>query len=210
MSQLNIINHPAEVYSHWDSSESNQEEKGTRSRSIKQKGDITDAARPTIWLYMLCRRYFIRIRNMCTIIAYTITYSEYFLYKWSTRLQSMHNHMVGRSASVVSPFYFILLERDKDISHMKEVTGFLGVYSCRYTLYTATILKHKTLYLPSFCSNQESYSFCNWKSYQILQFEDDSKVGFNVWNKLRHSLHVDLTVLSIFQKAVTFDHNLTP
>jgi len=25
------------------------------------------------------------------------------------RLQSMHNHMVGRAASVVSPFYFILL-----------------------------------------------------------------------------------------------------
>ena len=27
-------------------------------------------------------------------------------------------------------------EQNKDISHMKEVTGFLGVYSCRYTLYT--------------------------------------------------------------------------
>ena len=46
----------------------------------------------------------------CTITAYTITYSEYFLYKWSTRLQSMHYHMVGRAASVVSPSYSILLE----------------------------------------------------------------------------------------------------
>jgi len=49
----------------------------------------------------------------CTITAYTITYSEYFLYKWSTRLQSMHNLMVGcrlQAASVVTPFYFILLE----------------------------------------------------------------------------------------------------
>ena len=45
----------------------------------------------------------------CTITAYTITYSKYFLYKWSTRLQSMHNHMVGRTASVVSPLYSILL-----------------------------------------------------------------------------------------------------
>ena len=30
-------------------------------------------------------------------------------YTNTTRLQSMHNHMVGRTASVVSPFYFILL-----------------------------------------------------------------------------------------------------
>jgi len=31
-------------------------------------------------------------------VQYTITYSEYLSYKWSTRLQSMHNlhnHMVG-------------------------------------------------------------------------------------------------------------------
>ena len=44
----------------------------------------------------------------CTITAYTITFSEYILFKWSTRLQSMQNHMVGRPASVVSPFYFLL------------------------------------------------------------------------------------------------------
>ena len=37
------------------------------------------------------------------------TSDKYFLYKWSTRLQSMHIHMVGRSASDVFPFYFILL-----------------------------------------------------------------------------------------------------
>ena len=40
--------------------------------------------------------------------VYNITYSEYFLYKWSTRLQSMYNHMVGRAASVISPFYSLL------------------------------------------------------------------------------------------------------
>ena len=34
---------------------------------MKYKGDTTDAARPTIWLYMLCRRYFIWIRNICLI-----------------------------------------------------------------------------------------------------------------------------------------------
>ena len=45
-----------------------------------------------------------------TITAYTITYSEYFLYKWSTRLQSIYNNMVGRVASVVSPLNSILLE----------------------------------------------------------------------------------------------------
>ena len=36
----------------------------------------------------------------CIITAYTITYSEYFLYKWSARLQSMFYHIVGRTASV--------------------------------------------------------------------------------------------------------------
>ena len=30
-----------------------------------KKGDITDAVRPTIWLYMLCRRYSIWIRSIC-------------------------------------------------------------------------------------------------------------------------------------------------
>jgi len=43
------------------------------------------------------------------ITAYTITYSEYFLHKRSTRLQSMYNHMVGRAAAVISPFYSLLL-----------------------------------------------------------------------------------------------------
>ena len=31
-----------------------------------------------------------------------------FLYKWSTRLETTHNHMVGRAASVISPFYSLL------------------------------------------------------------------------------------------------------
>ena len=34
---------------------------------------------------------------------------KYFIFKWSTRLQSMYNHMVGRSASIISPFYSLLL-----------------------------------------------------------------------------------------------------
>ena len=37
---------------------------------------------------------------------------KYFLFKWSTRLQSMYNHMVGRTASVISPFYSLLPEVD--------------------------------------------------------------------------------------------------
>ena len=53
------------------------------------------------------------IRSKCTS-------DKYFLYKWSTRLQSMYNHlqeiyiyifvdhMVGRTASVISPFYSLL------------------------------------------------------------------------------------------------------
>ena len=38
----------------------------------------------------------------CTITAYTITYSKYFLFKCTTRLQSMYNQIVGRTTSVVS------------------------------------------------------------------------------------------------------------
>ena len=41
------------------------------------------------------------IRSKCTL-------DKYFLYKWRTRLQSMYNHMVGRTASVISPFYSLL------------------------------------------------------------------------------------------------------
>jgi len=43
--------------------------------------------------------------------------SEYFLYKWSTRLQNMYNHMVGRAASFVSPFYSTLLDCIKSRSN---------------------------------------------------------------------------------------------
>ena len=91
------------------------------TRCMKQNGDRIDAARPTIWLYMLCSRYSIWYYHMiihalqtvlhlifvwCTITVYTINYSEYFQYKWSTRLQSINNHMVGRAASVVSSLLF--------------------------------------------------------------------------------------------------------
>ena len=41
------------------------------------------------------------IRSKCTS-------DKYFLYKWRTRLQSMYNHMVRRTASVISPFYSLL------------------------------------------------------------------------------------------------------
>ena len=43
--------------------------------------------------------------------------SEYFLDKWSTRLQNMYNHMVGRAASFVSPFYSTLLDCIKSRSN---------------------------------------------------------------------------------------------
>ena len=37
-----------------------------------------------------------------------MTFTEYFIYKWSTRLKSMYNHMIGRTASVISPFYSLI------------------------------------------------------------------------------------------------------
>ena len=43
------------------------------------------------------------IRSKCTS-------DKYFLFKWSTSLQSMYNHMVGRTTSVISPFYSLLPE----------------------------------------------------------------------------------------------------
>ena len=55
--------------------------------------------------------------------VYKITYSEYFLYKAvykEYRLQSMYNQMVGLAASVVSPFYSILLGlSSKSVLHIK-------------------------------------------------------------------------------------------
>ena len=40
-------------------------------RSMEKKGDTTDAALPNIWLYTLCRRCFIFIRNIQTRLLYT-------------------------------------------------------------------------------------------------------------------------------------------
>ena len=64
--------------------------------------------RSTIWLYMLCTADGTSFEKdvWCTITVHTITFSEYFLCKWSTRLQCMYNHMVGRAASVVSSLLF--------------------------------------------------------------------------------------------------------
>ena len=62
---------------------------------------------------MLCRRYFIWIRNICLMWNYRVYNNLFWIfliqmeYKWS--LQSMYNHIVGRATSVVSPLYFILL-----------------------------------------------------------------------------------------------------
>ena len=78
-------------------------------RSMKKKGDTTDATRPIPYdytIYMLCRRQFICKRNICIQLFWI------FLIQKKYRLQSMYNYMVGRAASVVSPFYFILLALD--------------------------------------------------------------------------------------------------
>ena len=64
---------------------------------------ITDAARPTIWLYMYYRQYFIWIRNVCLIYnytVYTITYSQYLK---SNQIKS--NHLLGHKLTI-----FILIK----------------------------------------------------------------------------------------------------
>ena len=83
----------------------------SRSRSMEKKGDTNDAACPTIWLYMLCRRYSIWIRNICLMYKYRVYNNLFwiFLIQMEYRLQSMYNHMVGRAASFVSLFYSIFL-----------------------------------------------------------------------------------------------------
>ena len=48
------------------------------------------------------------LQTPCYCIRSKCTSDKYFLFKWSTRLQSMYNHMVGRTASVIFPFYSLL------------------------------------------------------------------------------------------------------
>ena len=72
------------------------------SQGVWKKGDTTNAARPTIWLYMLCRR-------ICRMYNYRVYNNLLFLIQMEYRLQSMYNHWVGRAVSIVSPFYFKLL-----------------------------------------------------------------------------------------------------
>ena len=70
---------------------------------------------------------------MYNYTAYTITYSEYFSYKWSTRLQSMYNHMVGRTASVISHFYSLL---PVNLSTFQEHLSFCSsFYSFPYRIF---------------------------------------------------------------------------
>ena len=54
------------------------------TRSMEYKGEGIDPACPTIWLYMLCRRYSICIRNIHGIgycIRGNCTSDKYFLFK---------------------------------------------------------------------------------------------------------------------------------
>ena len=50
-------------------------------------------------------------KKICLMYNYRVYNNLFwiFLIQMEYRLQSMHNHMVGRAASVVSPFYSILL-----------------------------------------------------------------------------------------------------
>ena len=41
---------------------------------------------------------------------------KYFFFKWSTSsVKHVYNHMVGRTASVISPFYSLLPGQDRSI-----------------------------------------------------------------------------------------------
>ena len=61
------------------------------------------------WLYMLCRRYSIRIRNIQLLYTRYLYIRQIFLIQMEYRLQSMYINIVMRAASFVSPFYSILL-----------------------------------------------------------------------------------------------------
>ena len=73
-----------------------------------------DAVRPTIWLYMLCRRYFIWIRNICLMYNYRVYNNIFwmFLTQMEYRLQIMYNHMVGFGVSCISLVYSILISEN--------------------------------------------------------------------------------------------------
>ena len=53
----------------------------------------------------------LKIRNICLMYNYRVYHNLFwiFLLLMEYRLQSMYNHMVERSTSVISPFYFIRL-----------------------------------------------------------------------------------------------------
>ena len=73
---------------------------------------------------------------------------KYFLFKWSTRLQSMYNHTVGRTASVISPFYSLLPVFYSSWSYFKYLYYLFG--SDPYTVNTVRTIKLwniKTIFL---------------------------------------------------------------
>ena len=72
------------------------------------------------------------IRGNCTS-------DKYFIFKWSTRLQSMYNHMIGRTASVISPFYSLLPGLD-----FLKYTAYH-----RLILHTLLVLDHSLVYKKS-------------------------------------------------------------
>ena len=104
------------------------------------QGNITDAARPTIWLYMLCRRYSIWIRSICLMYNYRVYNNLFwiFLYKWSTLLQSMEIiYMVGRARQLYLPsisYSYINMKTEK--LHWSLFYSYIYIYIHICIVYT--------------------------------------------------------------------------
>ena len=63
--------------------------------------DTTDAVRLTIWIYMLCRRFFICLRNICLMYNYRIYNNLFWIFLIHMEFPSAkHTYSYGRANRV--------------------------------------------------------------------------------------------------------------
>ena len=64
----------------------------------------------------------------------------------------MYNHMIGRAASVVSPFHFLLLGttlyavRLHELAHFRDLTSIFDLRVCKRNLKRPSLQRGETLY----------------------------------------------------------------
>ena len=121
----------------------------------------------------VCRRYSIWIRNICLMYKNRVYNNLFwiFLIQMEYRLQSMYNHMVGRAASFVSPFYFILLDSNwRNWVHLAPGKS-RAIFDFDWDYWNQFLIRHSQMYTKVLGTFPKAFSQGRLPKYQFPKGE---------------------------------------